>query len=104
MKLITTAVMTGNRIETVDTVEYAGWLWLVPLWADSPDGKLTMPMRLVCLSLLPHEKTDGSQHDYVLKTPIPKEIFDYDAPLPAGKGLLVVDPLRLQMSKNRPAH
>ena len=99
-----TAVPTSEGVQTVDTVEYAGFLWLVPLWTDSPDGKLTMPARLVCLSLLPHEKTSGHQHDYVLNTPLPIEIFDYEALPPEAPGLLVLDPLRLQMYRNRIAN
>ena len=57
MDLLATAVPVENGIETVDTIEYAGHLWLVPIWADQPGGELTTPARLVCLSFLPHQKT-----------------------------------------------
>ena len=101
MHLSSTAVAVGNKIQTVDTIEYAGTLWLVTHWVDNPDGSVTMPARLVCLSLLPHQKTNGSQHDYVLNKPLPKEIFDLDVPPPAETGLVVVDTMKIQMRKSR---
>jgi hypothetical protein len=104
MKLFSAAVPVSNKVRTVDAIEYAGTLWLVTHWVDSPDESMTMPARLVCLSLLPYQKTEGSLHDYVLNKPLPKEIFDLDAPPPEGIGLVVLDTMKVQMSRNRRAN
>lgn len=72
MPLKTTVDIDG-RIEDVDTVEYAGGLWLVPGW-KSDVGRWRRPSHLIRIDTLPHQE-DRSGH-YRLKVPLPRDLFD----------------------------
>ena len=64
-------------IYKVDTIEYQGKMWLVPEWLDNPRGGWRMPTRIICLDMLPHQKTPGNPAaDFVLNSGIPKSVFD----------------------------
>ena len=64
-------------IYKVDTIEYQGKMWLVPEWFDNPLGGWRKPVRIICLDVLPHQKTPGNpEADFVLNAGIPKSVFD----------------------------
>ncbi|WP_143027040.1 hypothetical protein [Rhodospira trueperi] len=100
MKDLTTAVAMGSSIQTVDTIEHAGALWLVPLWGDFNNGATKIPLRMICLSVLPHQKTSNGPHDFILSESLPEDLFDYNAPLPKNN-YIVVEPARLQISERK---
>ncbi len=41
--------LEDGTIMYCDVTEYDGLPWLVPHWLDMPDGKWTMPARIICL-------------------------------------------------------
>jgi len=78
-KILKTFVILGSEIHITDTIEHEGKLWLVPIWLDTPDGKWTMPARIIRLDTLAHQKMSG-QADFVLSGPMPKELFADQTP------------------------
>ena len=74
--LKTMVPISGGTIEMVDTIEHDKKLWLVPFWIDQLGLKQTRPARLIRLDSLPHQAVSGSKWDYVLNTPMPREIFE----------------------------
>ena len=100
MEVFVTAVPGENGVENVDTIEYAGSYWLVPIWFDTPDGKSKAPARMVYLNMLPHQKgTVG--HDFVLNSPLPNWIYDLEYQPQKFEGILVLDLLRLRYPLTR---
>ena len=62
----------------MDTIEYQGRFWLVPAWLEAPSEGWKMPVRIICLDPLPHQKfPPGSGYgDFVLSGPLPKAALD----------------------------
>lgn len=81
----------SGTIEKVDTIEHENKMWLVPNWLDQPGLKLTRPNRLILLDSLPHEKAQIAGCQYVLNTPLPKELFEMSPLTEKAKGFVVVD-------------
>ena len=82
MKVFKVKVMSGASILTTDGIEWKGKLWLVSHWLDNPSQKVTAPGRIIRFDSLPHQKLPaGNQFgDYLLQTPIPKELLDFQTP------------------------
>jgi hypothetical protein len=77
-----------GTIGKIDGLEYEGKLWIVPQWCDIPAKGVTKPARLIRFDTLPHQVTPNSQYgvDFVLNSPIPKELFDLQTPKQAIPG------------------
>ena len=78
-------------IYKVDTIEYEGKMWLVPEWLDNPRGGWRKPTRIICLDVLPHQKTPGGPEDFVLNGGIPKSVFDGLIPTPREEWYIVIE-------------
>lgn len=78
MRVLKTAVASGNSILTIDTIEYDGGLWLVLAWVDSPDRKLQVPHRILRIDQLAHTRPPKKigPHDIVLHAPIPVSVLE----------------------------
>jgi hypothetical protein len=72
MQIFKTFVTTGGGIHKADTIRHDGKLWLVPNWLDTPDGKWTMPTRIIRMDTLPHAPFGVDQ--FVLNDPLPKSL------------------------------
>jgi hypothetical protein len=79
MAVLRTYVIFGSAVHLADTIEHEGKLWLVPHWLDTPDGKWTMPARIIRLDTLRHAKFYGPA-DFVVHDPMPTELFDVRTP------------------------
>ena len=69
-----------GTIYKMDTIEYEGKMWLVPEWLDNAAAGWRKPARIICLDLLPHQKSPGGQADFVLNAGIPKSVCDGQIP------------------------
>jgi len=90
MKIFTTMVTIGNEIHTMDTIEYEGQFWLVPEWLSRQELEFEIPMRIVCLSTLPHQKSSGAVN-FVLNVPIPKAVLDGHVPPELAGAYIVIE-------------
>lgn len=93
----------NGQIENVDVIEFAGTPWLVLLWHDWPDGETSSPIRLVCLSLLQHDKGAGL-HDYIVRDHLPETLWDPTKKPEGFPGVLVLDIPALKSAKTRSAN
>jgi hypothetical protein len=66
---------SGPRIQAFDVVEHEGLRWLVPEWIDRPELGKSQPIRLICLSLLQHQKSSSPDYCFLLTLPMPKAVF-----------------------------
>lgn len=85
MKILKTLVSIegeGN-LYTCDTIQYEGKMWLVPQWIDTLGTGKSMPVRIIQLDVLPHQKSSFAGHDFVLTYPIPKAVFS-EGRIPSG--------------------
>jgi hypothetical protein len=60
-------------------IEFEGRIWLVPNWLSSPDGKYTMPERIILLEQFQHQRLDPpgpTGENFVVNVPIPKALFE----------------------------
>ena len=64
-----------QTISIMDVIEFDGQVWLVPEWLDIPDEKVTMPVRIVLLDVIPHERGTASPQ-IVVSGPVPKSVFE----------------------------
>ncbi len=66
-----------NDILCIDTIEYDGKLWLVPHWIEAPTEGWKMPARIVLLDSLDYRtEPSDAPADYLLKTPMPRDVFE----------------------------
>lgn len=84
---------TITDMKRADTIKWEGRLWLVPAWIDNLKTQTSRPERIVCLDLLEHQDGGPPGVDYTLSRPIPRCVWDGQAP-PGTKGgyLIVEDP------------
>lgn len=84
MKMFTTMVFFSDvddgSIYKMDTIEHEGKMWLVPEWLDNARGGWRKPARIICLDVLPHQRTPGGPADFVLNAGIPKAVCDGQLP------------------------
>jgi len=70
----------GGEIHKMDVIEFDGKFWLVPEWIDSPDKKVTMPARIVLLDVIPHERSQGKDYQFIVSGSVPKSVFEGRVP------------------------
>ena len=68
MKIYKTMVGDDKgKLHKVDTIQYNGGLWLVPVWLEIPEEKLTKPAFMIRIDQLPLQNTLGGPFgDYIL--------------------------------------
>lgn len=81
MKIYKSAVFFADdqsgSIYHMDTIEYQGKFWLVPMWLESPSEGISMPARIVSLETLQHQKLLRSPTgDFCVNQPISKDVLD----------------------------
>ena len=95
MEILTTIIFFSDipegNIYKCDTIEYEGKMWLVPEWLDSPREGWRKPARIICLDVLPHQKSPGGPSDFVLNGGIPKSVFDGQIPTPPEDVYIVIE-------------
>jgi hypothetical protein len=77
MLAISGAGEDSRHLFSCETIEWHGEFWLVPRWIkDSATGKF-QPLRIICLTPLPHQKAQhGEDFDFVVNNPIPKAVLE----------------------------
>ena len=105
MKILKTVVTLidldalGARIG-VDTIEHDNKLWLVPEWIDTQDGRWTKPVRIICLSALPHQQSSpNSGADYDLMCPMTKDILSGQIPKETTLDLVIVENPNIEIQR-----
>jgi hypothetical protein len=92
------------QLYQVDTIEYDGKMWLVPHWLDTLDKQWRMPVRIICLDSLAHQKLPpGSPYgDFSLSAPISRAVFDGQRQPQLGDGYVVIEtpPIRLKSQRH----
>jgi hypothetical protein len=80
MKIYKAMVAVDDGVYKIDAIDYEGKLWLVPHWLDMPAQGVTMPNRIIRFDILPHAKSQGGSWDFLLHSPIPKELIANETP------------------------
>lgn len=94
MKILKTRVGTDRgTVDTVDTIQHDGGLWLVPMWLELPSRGVRQPMRIIRLDVLPIQEAGGLPGcDYFLASGcIPKDILECRTPAEQATGFVVID-------------
>ena len=82
MKILKTMVSDGTSIQSVDTIEFEGQMWLVPLWFDLQEEGMTMPLRIIALATIPHQVLEHyPAAQFAANKPLPKAFFE-PGPIP----------------------
>jgi hypothetical protein len=81
----------GGTVNTMTVIEYDEKNWLVPEWLDYKDAKVTMPARIVCLDLIPHERSPSTDHQFVVSGPVPRSVCEGRCPPQLRKQYLVIE-------------
>lgn len=90
MKIVKTYVGSEDgQVLKLDTIEHDKKLWLVSHWLDTPDGKWTMPGRIIRLDLLDHSPFGDA--GYVLNGSIPKSLLAVGSPREPVRGFEVIE-------------
>jgi len=55
----------ADGMSVLDTIEHEGRKWLVPFWLTDESSGLSKPERIICLDLLPHQKSGAIHYDYI---------------------------------------
>lgn len=80
-KIFKTLICTDNAFFECDTILWHGEYWLVPEWLEDENKGKRQPVRIILLDNLPHQESRlESGHHFVLNEPIPKRVFDGQAP------------------------
>lgn len=79
-----------HNIVMMDVIEHQGGFWLVPEWLDNRAQQVTMPVRIVSLETLPHQRTRG-RPEFVVNDPVPKYVFDGHVPPEQATKYIVVE-------------
>jgi len=99
----TVQFIEDGQIVDVDTIEYKDMMWLVAIWNEIPEAGLTMPARIICLDVLPHQRIEsGDPADFVVNAPLPKSVFDGEIPKQIeGLELVVIEnpDIRIETAK-----
>lgn len=80
----------GDSVGLMDTIIFQGMPWLVPEWIETPDSKMSMPARIICLDGLEYRSVPDSHKtgpaapfpgiDYILFGPIPRVVLNGQIP------------------------
>lgn len=77
VKQFKVAVPVEDTIQTIDGLEYEGKLWLVSLWADNLQQKISKPERMIRFDQLEFSTLQNpGPHQFALTRPIPKAVLD----------------------------
>jgi hypothetical protein len=82
---------TTHTIVQMDVIEHAGQFWLVPEWLDNPTQRVSMPLRIVSLATMSHQRTEGAAQEFVVNDPVPKLVFDGQIPPEQSDKFVVVE-------------
>jgi hypothetical protein len=77
-RVFKTFISDGRSVFLMDTIEFQGKLWLVPVWLESPTEGWKTPERIICLENLPvRDLRNTSQFaDFAVQAPIVMDVFD----------------------------
>lgn len=76
----------------IDTIEYDGKLWLVPEWLEAPTEGWKTPARIILLDSLDHQtESSGVPADYLLKSPMPRDVFEGRIPKGSEGEFVVIE-------------
>jgi hypothetical protein len=77
-RIFKTYVTDGISVFPMDTIEYEGKFWLVPIWLESPTEEWRTPARLIGLPNLHTQDLRGTQApvDFAVQVPIPKAVLE----------------------------
>ena len=76
----------------IDTIEYDGKLWLVPSWLETPSEGWKTPARIILLDSLYHQAIPpGGQYDFLLKLPMPKDVYEGRIPKESEGEYVVIE-------------
>lgn len=74
-------LQSSGDIVQIDAIKHEGGIWLVPNWLDNIIEKTTSPQRIIRMDTLQHQAVEpGSEHQFVVNTPIPEYMFDDQLP------------------------
>ena len=77
IKQFKVAVPVDDSIQTVDGVEYEEKLWLVAIWGDYPQEKISKPMRMIRFDRLEFATIQNpTLHHFALARPIPRSVLE----------------------------
>ena len=79
-KALVTIEGRGGTISSIDVIEHENMLWLVPSWLDNLEEGWTAPARIICLSLLPHQKAQFGEADFLVNGLLPISVFEGQIP------------------------
>ncbi len=110
MKILKTLVYFSGDLEfqgqicAMDTIEFEGKMWLVPVWLDNREEGFSYPARIILLDTLPHEKSRSPLEDFLLTDPLPKAVFDGQVPPESELDYVVVERPDIQVRDRRALH
>ena len=82
----------GNERFLVDTIEYDGKMWLVTNWLEAPSEGWKTPARIILLDSLYHQAIPpGGQYDFLLKLPMPKDVYEGRIPKESEGEYVVIE-------------
>ena len=77
IKQFKVAVPVEDTIQTIDGLEYEGKLWLVSLWADNHQQKISKPERMIRFDQLEFVALQNpNPHHFALQRPIPRTVLE----------------------------
>ncbi len=82
----------SGKIFEIDTIEYDGKMWLVPRWLEAPSEGWKTPARIILLDSLDHQAAPaGFEADFLLKLPMPKDVFEGRTPKRSEGEFVVIE-------------
>ncbi len=82
----------SGKIFEIDTIEYDGKMWLVPYWLEAPSEGWKTPARIILLDSLDHQAAPaGFEADFLLKLPMPKDVFEGRIPKKSEGEFVVIE-------------
>ena len=103
MKILKTLVGSGSSMFICSTIEYKGGIWLVPHWLEDPAKQVRMPVRIVRMDLLKHQRSGMPGWDYMLNAPVPMSVLDGVATIEQGVQYEVIEspPIQIPIQDQR---
>lgn len=80
-----------GHLSQMDTIEFEGRFWLVPSWLTNQTERYETPVRIICLSSLPHERASGIAADFVLTGQLPRVVVEGRVPQEIESVYKVID-------------
>jgi len=107
MAVFKAMVPMEDGLYRMDVVEHDSMFWLVPAWIDTPRKGWSRPVRLVCLSLLPHQDLRSDPHNrFVVNCPVPRSVLSGPIPPQIAAQYVVIDlpDLEFETHASGPVH